>query len=254
MQKYKNSLNVLKVLVFKLKMEIIIIFVKKINFIRMKKNKKALQAQYDFIIEYFQEHNPAAASELQFKNPYQLLVAVVLSAQCTDKRVNMITPPLFEKYPTPEKMAIATESEIYEMIKSVSYPNSKAKHLKGLSLKLVSDYGGVVPQTQEQLLTLPGVGRKSANVVLSVCFDQPYMPVDTHVFRVANRLGIVHNAKTPLDVELQLTENFPKHLIPVAHHWLILHGRYICLARKPQCDKCGLTSICDYYQSGKNKV
>lgn len=208
--------------------------------------KKKIKEKYDFLISYFQEHNPEAKSELNFRNSYELLVAVVLSAQCTDKRVNMVTPALFERYPDAFALAKASVEEIYEMIKSISYPNNKAKHLYGLAQGLVEHFNGVVPNTMEELQTLPGVGRKTANVILAVIFEQPAMAVDTHVFRVSNRLGIVENADTPLKVEAQLSEGFPKEIIPLAHHWLILHGRYICLARKPQCDKCGLTTICDY--------
>ena len=217
---------------------------------------------YQYVIDYFSEHNPNAASELHYQNPFQLLVAVVLSAQCTDKRVNMITPPLFAQYPTPEAMSKATVEEIFQFIKSVSYPNNKAKHLSGLAKMLVDKFEGVMPQNRKDLESLPGVGRKSANVILSICFDQPTMAVDTHVFRVANRIGLVQNAKTPFEVEQQLTAHFPEEIIPLAHHWLILHGRYVCLARKPQCEKCGLTEVCGYFQrldtngmvrKGKNK-
>ena len=207
----------------------------------------SLDFTYQYIIDYFSTHNPNAASELHYQNPFQLLVAVVLSAQCTDKRVNMVTPTLFAQYPTPEVMAKASVEDIFQNIKSISYPNNKAKHLSELSKMLVEKFDGIVPQNREDLENLPGVGRKSANVILSVCFDQPAMAVDTHVFRVANRLGIVVNAKTPLEVEKQLTAHFPKEIIPRAHHWLILHGRYVCLARKPQCEKCGLTEICEYF-------
>ncbi len=213
---------------------------------------KFLQKKYQFLIEYFSEHNPHAASELHFENPFQLMVAVVLSAQCTDKRVNLITPALFKQYPTPGAMAKASVDEIFQFIKSVSYPNNKAKHLSGLAQMLVERFDGIVPQNREALESLPGVGRKSANVILSVCFDQPTMAVDTHVFRVTHRLGIVENAKTPLEVEKQLVAHFPEELIPLAHHWLILHGRYVCLARKPQCEKCGLTTICDYYHQNNS--
>lgn len=207
----------------------------------------AIHEKYRFLIDYFSKTNPNAASELQYENTFQLLVAVVLSAQCTDKRVNMITPALFEKYPSPEAMSKSSIDDIYQYIKSVSYPNNKSKHLHDLSLKLVNDFGGKVPDNLEELTSLPGVGRKSANVILSICYHQPAMPVDTHVFRVANRLGIVKNATTPLEVEKQLTTHFPKELIPLAHHWLILHGRYVCISRKPKCNSCGLNSICDFY-------
>lgn len=208
--------------------------------------KYPLKDRYRYLIDYFQEHNPEPASELHFVNPFQLLVAVVLSAQCTDKRVNMITPKLFESYPTPEKMAEASLDDIFRLIKSASYPNSKAKHLSTMAKMIVEKYHGEVPQTREELMALPGVGRKSANVVLSVCFGQPAMAVDTHVFRVANRLGIVTHATTPLEVEKQLVAQFPQELVGTAHHWLILHGRYVCLSRKPKCQECGLRPICDY--------
>lgn len=206
-----------------------------------------LSQKYQFLINYFSKANPEPTSELHYTDPFQLLIAVVLSAQCTDKRVNMVTPALFEKYPTAKKMAEASVDEIYHFIKSVSYPNNKSKHLHNLAQKLTVDFGGEVPDNFEDLTSLPGVGRKSANVILAICYNQPTMAVDTHVFRVANRLGIVTNAKTPLEVEKQLTTHIPKTIIPVAHHWLILHGRYVCLARKPKCEICGLTSICDTY-------
>lgn len=214
--------------------------------------KKTIKAKYNFLISYFQEHNPNAKSELNFNNSYELLVAVVLSAQCTDKRVNMVTPALFERFPDAFALAKASVEEIYEMIKSISYPNNKAKHLYGLAQALVKNFNGVVPNTMEELQTLPGVGRKTANVILAVIFDQPAMAVDTHVFRVANRIGIVENADTPFKVEEQLMQGFPKDIIPLAHHWLILHGRYVCLARKPQCEKCGLTSVCVEYNKCRN--
>ena len=192
---------------------------------------------------------PVAEPELQYTNSYELLVAVVLSAQCTDKRVNMVSPALFRDYPSPFELAKASVEDIYEHIKSVSYPNNKAKHLKGLAEALVKQFNGVVPDNMEELQTLPGVGRKTANVILAVIFNQPAFAVDTHVFRVANRIGIVENADTPLKVEQQLTEAFPDEVIPKAHHWLILHGRYVCLARKPKCEVCGLTSICEYFNA-----
>ena len=209
--------------------------------------KYTLKDKFRYLIEYFEVNNPEAASELQYTNAFQLLVAVVLSAQCTDKRVNMITPGLFALYPTPEKLALASPEEIYQVIHSVSYPNNKAKHLHGLAQKLVSDFGGEVPQTREELMTLSGVGRKSANVILSVCYDQPAMAVDTHVFRVSHRLGIVKNAETPFEVEKQLVKHIPEDRIAVAHHWLILHGRYVCLARKPKCEECGVREVCNYF-------
>ena len=207
-----------------------------------------LTQKYAFIIDYFSKNNPDASSELIYDNPYQLLVAVVLSAQCTDKRVNMITPHIFQKYPTVEDLSKATEMEIFELIKSCSYPNNKTKHLAGLSKKIVSDFNGKVPQTLDDLIQLPGVGRKTANVILSVIYNQPAMAVDTHVFRVSNRLGIVKNSKNPYETELQLMKHFPAEIVPVAHHWLILHGRYICTARNPKCENCGLTSVCDLFK------
>lgn len=207
-----------------------------------------LTQKYAFIIDYFSKNNPDASSELIYDNPYQLLLAVVLSAQCTDKRVNMITPHIFQKYPTVEDLSKATEREIFELIKSCSYPNNKTKHLAGLSKKIVSDFNGKVPQTLDDLIQLPGVGRKTANVILSVIYNQPAMAVDTHVFRVSNRLGIVKNSKNPYETELQLMKHFPAEIVPVAHHWLILHGRYICTARNPKCENCGLTSVCDFFK------
>jgi len=206
-----------------------------------------LKDKYTFIIDYFAKHNPEAASELVYDNPYQLLVAVVLSAQCTDKRVNLITPNLFFNYPTVQDLAKASENQIFELIRSCSYPNNKAKHLAGMSKMLVNQFNGEVPQTMEELTQLPGVGRKTANVILSVIYNQPAMAVDTHVFRVSNRLGIVKNSKTPLETEKQLMQHFPLELVPIAHHWLILHGRYVCMARTPQCQNCGLTSVCTFF-------
>ena len=212
-----------------------------------------LKQKYQFLVQYFSEHNPNAGPELKYSNPFELIVAVVLSAQCTDKRVNIVTKELFAKYPTPEAMAQAEVSEIYEMIKSVSYPNNKAAHLSGLSKMLVSDFGGEVPSTMEELTRLPGVGRKTANVILAVIFDQPAMAVDTHVFRVANRLGIVKDANTPYEVEKQLTKHFPAETIPIAHHWLILHGRYVCTARNPKCDQCGLCCVCNFFKNNSEQ-
>ena len=212
-----------------------------------------LKQKYQFLVQYFSEHNPNAGPELKYSNPFELIVAVVLSAQCTDKRVNIVTKELFAKYPTPEAMSKAEVSEIYEMIKSVSYPNSKAAHLSGLAKMLVSDFGGEVPSTMEELTRLPGVGRKTANVILAVIYDQPAMAVDTHVFRVANRLGIVKDANTPFEVEKQLTKHFPAETIPIAHHWLILHGRYVCMARNPKCDQCGLCCVCNFFKNNSEQ-
>lgn len=212
--------------------------------------KFTLKNKFNYLIHYFAEHRPTAESELHWKNPYELLVSVILSAQCTDKRVNMITPALFAKFPTAHELAEASIEEIFQLIKSVSYPNNKAAHLKGMAEALVAHFQGEIPQTREELMTLPGVGRKSANVMLAVCFDQPAMAVDTHVFRVAHRLGIVNaKATNPLEVEKQLVTYLPDEIIPIAHHWLILHGRYVCIARKPKCDQCGLTEICDYFET-----
>ena len=192
---------------------------------------------------------PVAESELNFENPYQLIVAVILSAQCTDKRVNMTTPAFFERFPDAESLSQATVEEIYSLIKSISYPNNKAKNLLGMAKSLVINYGGVVPDNVDELQKLPGVGRKTANVVASVAFNKPAMAVDTHVFRVSARIGLTQNAKNPLETEKQLVKYIPENLIPIAHHWLILHGRYVCKARKPNCENCGITSVCDYFRS-----
>lgn len=200
--------------------------------------------RYKGIIGWFEANVPVAESELNFENPYQLLVAVILSAQCTDKRVNVTTPALFERFPTPHEMAMAGAEEIYPYIKSISYPNNKAKNLAAMARMLNSEYGGVVPSGREELVKLPGVGRKTANVIGAVLFEKPVMAVDTHVFRVARRTGLAVGAKTPLQVELQLTEHIPDKLIPKAHHWLILHGRYVCTARKPKCGECGIAPWC----------
>ena len=203
-----------------------------------------LKERYAGVIGWFEANMPVAESELQYKDPYQLLVAVILSAQCTDKRVNMTTPALFEAYPTPEAMAQATVEEIYAYIKSISYPNNKARNLAAMARMLCEEFGGAVPEDIEQLQRLPGVGRKTANVVGIVAFGKRAMPVDTHVFRVADRLGLSTGAKTPLQTEMQLTEGFPPEVLPLAHHWLILHGRYVCTARAPKCDACGIAPWC----------
>lgn len=200
---------------------------------------------YERTLAYFEQAMPVAETELHYEDPFQLLVAVILSAQCTDKRVNLITPPLFRDYPTPEAMASATPEVIYEYIRSVSYPNNKARHLVGTAQMLVRDYGGQVPDTLEELVKLPGVGRKTANVVQSVVFHKATMAVDTHVFRVSHRIGLVPaSCTTPLATERELVKYIPESLIPKAHHWLILHGRYVCTARNPKCAKCGLNGIC----------
>lgn len=204
--------------------------------------------RYDFLIRYFQETMPVAESELNYSTPFELLVAVILSAQCTDKRINQITPPLFRDYPTPETMAQATPDIIYKYIRSVSYPNNKAKHLVGMAQMLVRDYGGIVPSTGEELEKLPGVGRKTANVIQAVIFQKARMAVDTHVFRVSHRLGLAgEKCTTPLSVEKQLMKHLPEDIIPLAHHWLLLHGRYVCQSRKPQCEKCGLREVCKHF-------
>ncbi len=208
--------------------------------------------RFDRIIDYFLEHQPVADTELNYSSPYELLVAVILSAQCTDKRVNLITPPLLRKYPTARELAQATTEEIFEFIKSCSYPNNKAKHLKGMAEMLVEKFNEEVPSDIDKLQQLPGVGRKSANVIASVAFKKPALAVDTHVFRVSARLGLTRNARTPLEAERQLVQWIPEKLIPVAHHWLILHGRYICQARKPRCGECGLREYCVFYSKTVN--
>lgn len=204
--------------------------------------------RYQAFVDYFSKHQPNAETELQYSNPYELLVAVILSAQCTDKRINQVTPKLFERFPNPESLAASTSDEVFGYIRSVSYPNNKAKHLVGMAQLLVSEFNGEVPSTVENLQKLPGVGRKTANVIASVVHQAPAMAVDTHVFRVANRLGLTSKAKTPLAVEKQLVKHLPKDKIHVAHHWLILHGRYICLARNPKCEQCPISWFCKYYQ------
>lgn len=203
-----------------------------------------LKQRYDGIIGWFASHMPAAGSELQYRDPYQLLVAVILSAQCTDKRVNMTTPALFEAFPTPQAMAAATAEEIYPYIRSISYPNNKARNLAAMARMLCSEFGGEVPSDLAALQRLPGVGRKTANVVGAVIWNKEVMPVDTHVFRVSARTGLTRGAKTPLQTELQLEKHIPPHLLPVAHHWLILHGRYVCTARAPKCGECGIAAWC----------
>jgi endonuclease-3 len=210
--------------------------------------------RYKKVIEYFKEHRPVAETELVHTDPFELLVAVILSAQCTDKRVNKTTPALLARYPTARDMAKATTTEIYEFIKSCSFPNNKAKHLVGMSKKLVEEFNEVLPSDIKNLQKLPGVGRKSANVIAAVIFNQPVMPVDTHVFRVSARIGLTTNSKTSLDTEKQLIKNIPEELLPLAHHWLILHGRYICQARKPLCYECGLQEFCKYYEKRKKIV
>lgn len=208
-------------------------------------NKKE---RYEFFIEYFSQNQPEAETELHYENPYQLIVAVALSAQCTDKRVNMVTPAIFETFPTPKALAASNFDELFPYIRSISYPNNKTKHLLGMAKMLVEDFNSEVPADIKELQKLPGVGRKTANVIASVVFNQPTMAVDTHVFRVSKRLGLVsQNAKTPLEVEKQLVKFIPEEHIPKAHHWLILHGRYICLARKPKCEQCNISLMCRFY-------
>ena len=209
--------------------------------------------RYARLIAYFEKARPEAQSELHYDNPYQLLVAVMLSAQCTDKRVNMVTPALFAAYPDAKALAAASVEDIYSYVKSVSYPNSKSRHLKAMAEKLLADFDGEVPDDVDKLQTLPGVGRKTANVIAAVIFNQSVMPVDTHVFRVSNRIGLTTNSKTPLQTELTLERHIPAEKIPVAHHWLILHGRYVCTARSPHCSECGISDICRHYNKLKTK-
>jgi endonuclease-3 len=210
--------------------------------------------RFSAVIAWFQENMPVAETELHYRTHYELLVAVILSAQCTDKRVNSITPPFFEKYPDSKALAEASVESIFEMIKSCSYPNNKAKNLLGMAKTLQDQYGGVVPDTRGELMKLPGAGRKTANVMLSVAFGKPAFAVDTHVFRVAARIGLSSNAKNPLETEKQLTRYIPEELQSIAHHWLILHGRYVCLARKPKCESCGLSGVCVYFKQKRNSA
>ncbi len=212
------------------------------------------QFRFQFVIDHFRHHRPDAETELFYGSPYELLVAVILSAQCTDKRVNMVTPFLFKQYPTVDFLASAKPEEVFKIIRSISYPNNKSKHLVGMAKMLVEKFDSKVPSEIEQLQLLPGVGRKTANVIASVIFNQPAMAVDTHVFRVAARIGLTTNAKTPLATEMQLIKYFPKDIIPLAHHWLILHGRYVCVARNPKCDECGIKSVCKFYSKRFKKA
>lgn len=207
-----------------------------------------ISQRYASVLAWFEQHMPVAETELHYENPFQLLVAVILSAQCTDKRVNTVTPALFAAFPTAEVMAASNKDEVLEYIKSVSYPNSKAEHLVGTAQRLTEHFGGQIPDNIDDLQKLPGVGRKTANVVCSVVFNQPTMAVDTHVFRISERIGLTTNSKNPLQTEKQLVKHIPKELIPKAHHWLILHGRYVCTARKPKCQECGLQPYCRYYE------
>ena len=205
--------------------------------------------RFKFLIDYFLEHRPKAETELVYTDPYELAVATILSAQCTDKRVNLITPDFFRKYPDANSLSTAMQEDVFELIKSCSYPNNKAKNLIGMAISLVKDFSGVLPSDVEELMTIPGVGRKTANVLASVIYKKPAMAVDTHVFRVSARIGLTTGAKTPYQAEIQLVKHIPERLIPLAHHWLILHGRYVCIARKPKCSECGLTSVCKYFKS-----
>jgi endonuclease-3 len=213
-------------------------------------NKKE---RFEKVVAYFSEAMPVAETELDYTNPYELMVAVILSAQCTDKRVNLITPRFYEKYPDVHSLAAASQEEIFQLIKSCSYPNSKAGYLAGMARMLVEEFGGVVPDTMEELRKLPGVGRKTANVILSVAFKQPAMPVDTHVFRVAARIGLTTGAKDPYEAEMQLVRYIPVKKISLAHHWLILHGRYVCTARNPDCQGCGISHLCRYVEKKRNR-
>ena len=211
--------------------------------------------RYQYVIDYFEKNTPEAETELLYDNPYQLLVSVILSAQCTDKRVNLTTPAIFEKYPDVRSLSKANFEELFPYIKSISYPNNKTKHLIGMAKQVVEKFDGKIPMTVDELMLLPGVGRKTANVITSVIDKQPNMAVDTHVFRVSKRIGLApQTASTPFAVEKELTRNFPRELIHKAHHWLILHGRYICLARNPQCQNCGLTQVCRYFLLQKSRV
>ena len=208
-------------------------------------NKKE---RFEKVLNYFSTHFETAETELHYGNPYELLVAVILSAQCTDKRVNMITPALFKAFPDAEGLSAASSDEVFEYIKSISYPNNKAKHLVGMAKMLFNDFGSVVPDNLEDLVKLPGVGRKTANVIASVVYNKPALAVDTHVFRVSARLGLTSNSTTPLETEKQLMKHIPTEQLAIAHHWLILHGRYVCIARSPKCDICGLKEFCKYYE------
>ncbi len=210
--------------------------------------------RYNYVISWFKEHMPVAETELNYENPYQLLVAVILSAQCTDKRVNIVTPAVFEKFPGPESLAKAAFEDVEPLVRSVSFANNKTRHLIGMAKMLMEKYNGEVPSEVNELIELPGVGRKTANVITSVIFNQPNMAVDTHVFRVSARIGLTTNAKTPLQTEQQLIANIPKELIHKAHHWLILHGRYICVARRPKCEVCGLRPACKYYKTDMKHI
>ncbi|NDW17942.1 endonuclease III [Dysgonomonas sp. 216] len=207
--------------------------------------------RYEGIINWFENNMSIAETELHYDSSFHLLIAVILSAQCTDKRVNMVTPALFEAFPTPEVMAESSPEEVYEYIKSISYPNNKAKNLVGMAKKLVNDFNSEIPSELALLEQIPGVGRKTANVMLAVAFNKPAMPVDTHVFRLANRIGLTNNSKTPLETEKELVKNIPTELLSKAHHWLILHGRYVCIAKSPKCNECGINRWCKYFEKNK---
>ena len=212
-----------------------------------------LEERYDNVISWFKANMPTAETELHYSNAFELLVAVILSAQCTDKRVNMITPALFARYPDAQTMAQGSIEDIFVLIKSCSFPNNKANHLWGMAKMLTEKFNGIVPDDIEQLQQLPGVGRKTANVILSVIFNKPALAVDTHVFRVAARIGLTSNAKRPIDTEQQLVSHIAPELLPIAHHWLILHGRYVCTARKPHCSECGLHDFCLYFEENQKR-
>ena len=210
-----------------------------------------IKDRFEKVIEIFTREMPVAETELDYRTPYELIVAVILSAQCTDKRVNLITPEFYKSFPTAEILAKASVEDVYEHIKSCSYPNNKAKNLLGMAKTLLKEFDGVIPEDIDEMQKLPGVGRKTANVMASVAFNKPAMAVDTHVFRVSERIGLTHGSKNPLQTEKQLVKYFPEEIIPLAHHWLILHGRYVCKARKPECDKCFLTEVCRYFEKEK---
>jgi len=207
--------------------------------------------RFKHVIEYFSKNMPVAETELHYQTPYELIVAVILSAQCTDKRVNLVTPAFFKEFPSPEVLANSTVEEVFKLIKSCSYPNNKAKNILAMAKMLVSEFGSKLPSDPEILQKLPGVGRKTANVLASVLFNKPVIAVDTHVFRVSERIGLTQNSKNPLEIEKQLTKYFPPEILPLAHHWLILHGRYVCIARKPKCSECGLAKFCIYFEKQK---
>jgi len=214
----------------------------------------SIKDRYKAVITYFESAMPIAETELVYKSPYQLLVAVILSAQCTDKRVNIISPPFYEVFPDAESLSKASEEQVFELIKSCSYPNNKTKNLIGMARTLINEFKGIVPSDIDELQKMPGVGRKTANVIASVVFNLPAMAVDTHVFRVSNRIGLTTNSRTPLATEKQLVKYIPESKLAIAHHWLILHGRYVCIARKPKCAECGLKEFCKYYQKQESET